>query len=193
MPRTSKKTKFVRHLSKVLENRLVARAYRTIDDDEDSIEDDIDIMTMSVIESASEQRYLFRNKYKSGRLKSVVFTDDLQQLQFDSAHQDDAGSANRSMPDEVPWLTDSELLQKYRIIRPSFEKIRQKIENHDVFLNRTSQRRKQAPVSHQLMLFLKFLGTEGSGGSNANQRNTFEVGYGSVNTYRKRVMKAIFL
>ena len=50
----------------------------------ESIEDDIDILTMSVIESASEQRYVSRKEYRSGRMKSVVFMDDLQQLQVNS-------------------------------------------------------------------------------------------------------------
>jgi hypothetical protein len=81
---------FIRHLSnlsKALDNKLVARAYRTFDDEEDSIEDDLDLLTVLVIESASEHRHWFRKKYRSGRKKAVVFTDDLQQLQLNSEHQ----------------------------------------------------------------------------------------------------------
>jgi hypothetical protein len=40
----------------VLDNTLVARVYRSFDDEEDSIEDDLDLLTTQVIESASEQR-----------------------------------------------------------------------------------------------------------------------------------------
>jgi hypothetical protein len=116
----------------------VARAYRTFDD-EDSIEDDFDLLTALVIESASEQRHLFRKKYRSGRKKGVAFTDDLQQLQLNFEHQDDDGNTHNSMPDEAPWLTDSAFLQKYCVTRPSFENIRQKVENNVVFQKKISR------------------------------------------------------
>ena len=39
--------------------------------------------------------------------------------------------------------------------------------------------RSQAPVVNQVMVFLKFLGTEGTGGNGHNQRQTFAIGYGT--------------
>jgi hypothetical protein len=41
------------------------------------------------------------------------------------------------------------------------------------------------------MVFLKFVGTEGTGASNANQRHTFAIGYGTADKYRRRVTKAL--
>jgi DDE superfamily endonuclease len=41
------------------------------------------------------------------------------------------------------------------------------------------------------MVFLKFLGTEASGASNANQCHVFAIGYDTSDKYRKRVTRAI--
>ena len=41
------------------------------------------------------------------------------------------------------------------------------------------------------MVLLRYLGTEGSGASNSNQRNGFRMGHGTAETYRKRVVTAI--
>ena len=75
----------------------------------------------------------------------------------------------------MPWLTEEEFLQKYRMTRDSFFKLVDLIKDNKVFRRpRTGKKgRKQVPVEHQIMVFLKFVGTEGSGASNANQRHTF--------------------
>jgi hypothetical protein len=41
------------------------------------------------------------------------------------------------------------------------------------------------------MTWLRYVGTEESGASNAHQRNTFGIGYGTAGVYRNRVTKAI--
>ena len=41
------------------------------------------------------------------------------------------------------------------------------------------------------MVLLKFLGTEGTGGSNANLRSVFGIGEGTVNLYRDCVVQAL--
>jgi hypothetical protein len=88
-----------------------------------------------------------------------------------------------------PWLNDDEFLQKYRVSRRSVEVILNKIKDHEVF--HTGKKKKQRPIADQLLTWLKYVGTEGAGASNANQRNTFEIGYGSAAKYRDRVAKAI--
>jgi hypothetical protein len=89
------------------------------------------------------------------------------------------------------WLTEDEFIQKYRMSRESFCRIVDLIQDHPVFKSRPRHGRKQARVAHQLMVFLKFIGTEGSGASNANQRSTFAIGYGTSEKYRRRVTKAL--
>jgi hypothetical protein len=41
------------------------------------------------------------------------------------------------------------------------------------------------------MVFLKYIGTEGGGASNADLRNTFRIGRGTIDVYKKRVVKAL--
>lgn len=55
----------------------------------------------------------------------------------------------------------------------------------------TSKRKKQRPVAYQLMAWLKYVGTEGSGASNLNQGNTFGIGSETADVYRKRVLAAM--
>jgi hypothetical protein len=83
-----------------------------------------------------------RVTYRNGRA-STIFLEDLNQ--------------------ESPWLNHAEFKDKYRMTRATFWVIVGLIEGHPVF---ESQTRKQAPVAHQLMTLLCFLGTEGNGMSN---------------------------
>ena len=46
-------------------------------------------------------------------------------------------------------------------------------------------------MKYQLLTWLKYVGTEGNGASNPNQRNTFLIGSGTADLYRKRVTAAI--
>ena len=64
------------------------------------------------------------------------------------------------------------------------------IEKHKIFKNE-KRGPKQAPAAHQLMVLLKFLGTEGSGGSNLDLRNLFKIGRGSAENYKQRAAIAI--
>jgi len=51
--------------------------------------------------------------------------------------------------------------------------------------------RKQAKVIHQLMAFLKYVGSAGSGAGGMELRNVFKIGYGTTKLYRDRVVKAL--
>ena len=54
-----------------------------------------------------------------------------------------------------------------------------------------SRGKQQAPVCHQLMVFLHFVGIQGTGANNAGQRNVFGISRGSAQVYRDRVVAAI--
>ena len=53
------------------------------------------------------------------------------------------------------------------------------------------KRRRQNPVSHQLLILLSFLRTEGAGKSNRRGRSTYDVGSGTVGNSRDRCVNAI--
>lgn len=184
MPRVSKKRLYLRGLYKLLNDRLLRRAIRTIDDDENSVEDAIDLSLAIAIKNGENRRYIFRkSKYRKGLDR---FSVDLEE----AGDHSDSDSSVQEEAERMPWLTDEEFLQKYRMSRESFAKVVQQIEDHPVF-NRRTRGRKQAPVAHQLMVFLKYIGPEGSGASNANQCHTFSIGYGTSAKYRKRVTRAL--
>lgn len=171
MPRTSKRKKLIKELTQVLEQRAERRMFRMIDSESDSDEDVLDLLTLTELTEVENSRYIDRRKYRTSNQR---FQDDLREESDDER--------NRA------WLTDDEFLQKYRMSRENFHVLLNKIKDHEVF---NSKGRRQAEVSYQLMVFLKYIGTAGSGQSNANQRHTFGIGYGTAMNYLDRVTTAV--
>ena len=75
--------------------------------------------------------------------------------------------------------------------RTSFHAIYDLIKDHSVFAEKTNNGRGQASVKYQLMVLLKYLGTEGSRGSNLNLCSVFGIGEGTAELYRDRVVEAL--
>jgi hypothetical protein len=119
------------------------------------------------IEEQSRYSTASRAKYRDGDA-SAIFEEDLRE--------------------ESPWLNDAEFKDKYRLTRSSFWLIVGLIKHHPVF---QSTKRKQAPVEHQLMTLLCFLGTEGNGMSDRKGRSIFRAGKGTLRVYKDRVVEAI--
>ena len=86
------------------------------------------------------------------------------------------------------WLNEAEFKDKSRMTRSSFWLIVELIKDHRVF---HSNKRRQAPVEHQLMTLLCFLGTEGNGMSDRKGRSVFRLGKGTIRLYKDRVVQAI--
>lgn len=146
-----------------------------VSNDNNCIELFLDEAVKAALDSVTNRRYLFpRKPYRKGRSK-LIFKRDLEE-------EDD----NDGRP---PWLTNDEFKQKYRMDRHYFFQLVDKIKDHPVFVSRG--RKKQAPVEHQLMVFLFFIGTSGSGASNPVLRNMFCIGRGTADRFKKRVVKAI--
>jgi DDE superfamily endonuclease len=182
MPRISKRARAIRDLEFIARERLTARQTRTTFDEEDPIADGVDLVVMKALQNAHSSRYLFRErKYRKGSLDERFGTDLLDQIQHPSDTDDTEGVQ--------PWLNESEFIQKYRMSRSSFDYLLNLIKDHPVF--HTGKKKKQAPVEFQLMTWLRYVGTEGSGASNANQRHSFGIGYGTADLYRDRVTTAI--
>lgn len=188
MPHTSMKTKVLQELQTVFRRRTVARAIRTFDSDSDSYEDAVDEALFASITNSHRRRYFSRFKSRKGA-SNRIFEVDLD-AGDDDTDDEDAGNEDTDDEDQPPWLSDDEFLRKYRMSRKNFEAVVEKIKDHEVF-NSQVKRRKQKPPSYQLLVFLKYVGTEGSGASNANQRCTFGIGYGTAALYRDRVTKAL--
>jgi DDE superfamily endonuclease len=188
MPRISKRARLIRDLERILQERLETRQLRELADEDDPQAHNVDVVTASMLETAKGNRYAFRPpKYRNGKAERRFDMDlNEEEMSKSSGSEDEESSGSH---EACPWLNDEEFLQKYRVSRESFAILLSKIDQHPIF--HTGKRKKQAPVQYQLMTWLKYVGTEGSGGSNANQRNTFGVGYGTAAKYRDRVTTAI--
>jgi CRISPR/Cas system-associated endoribonuclease Cas2 len=65
MPQTSRKSRFLGSLTKALNKRLQQRELRTVNDDEDSFADAVDLAVAMAIKKGLSRRYLFRkSKYR---------------------------------------------------------------------------------------------------------------------------------
>jgi DDE superfamily endonuclease len=180
MPRESKRAKAITRLSSILNNRIKLRAIRLFSDDDDSVEDLKDVATAILLRKTRNRRYIFRPQYRKSPAVS--------RFKIDLNLSDGEIEVSSCSDSEMPWLSDDEFLQKYRVSRSSFDAILSLIKDHDVFSSKTKF---MAPPQYQLMVFLKYVGTEGTGANNSNQRHTFGVGYGTAELYRKRVTIAL--
>ena len=151
------------------------------DGDQNEEEDELEEANMDMIllacqlQRTEQRRYLGRLPYRVS--SATPFEDDLDV------------QASRS---SVPWLTDDEFKQKYRMERTSFDNLVGLIRDHEEFNTSTGGRgRSQAPVEHQLMVFLKYIGTEGSGASASDLRHIFKIGRGTAELFCGRCRKAI--
>jgi hypothetical protein len=70
-----------------------------------------------------------------------------------------------------------------------FKQLVELIKDHPIF--HIDSNKDQAKPEHQLLLFLYYLGTSGSGASNSHLRNIFQIGRGTANCYKQRCVKAI--
>ena len=96
------------------------------EDDDDSLEDMKDLATAVCLSELRKRRYFqHSNKYRKSPA-TQRFQTDLHQ-----GFESESGSSVSS--EEMPWLTDDEFLQKFRVTRYGIEQILQRIKDHDVF------------------------------------------------------------
>jgi hypothetical protein len=131
MLRTSRKIRMLGSLTKALNKRLQQRALRTINDDEDSLADAVDLSVAMAIKKGFTRRYLFRkSKYRKGIDR---FLPDLVNPDEDIILNDDSADEIEKEAIHLPWLIEDEFLQKYRMSRVSNSRVVDLIKDHKVF------------------------------------------------------------
>jgi hypothetical protein len=140
------------------------------DDDEDSVEELIDIHYKSVLSRLSSTRYLFRKSTYRNRRHLFDWDDCLS--------------------DESIRFSDKEFLKHFRVSRKNFWHLVHLIEDHDIFKN-VRGKRKKAPVTHHVLVFLYRLGCQASGASNTSIGTFFGIGDGTVGNFIERTIIAI--
>jgi DDE superfamily endonuclease len=177
----------IRKLHAIREQRYHFKQFRDIMDEYDEWEDDADEFLDLTIHYYESHRYLQKRRYHKS--SSSMFQKSLPSNRY--AHPEANGAASDDTNDSHPWLSEDDFRRKFRMCKKSFFEIIELIKDHKVFHRTNPQGRKQAPIAYQLMVLLKFLGTEGSGSCNADIRETFHCGYGTCEKYRQRVVTAI--
>eukprot|EP00977_Amphora_coffeiformis_P018999 scaffold6842_cov135-Amphora_coffeaeformis.AAC.1 len=181
MPRKSERAKLLEDLEALYVDKKVNGIIRlTLELDEDSsntLEQILEVAVEGAYMAVDGSRYLSRRKYRKGHSRKV-FARDL--------YVDPTG-------ERLPWLTEEEFLKKYRMQRDAFWKLHDLIKEHVVFNPQRDSKRgkKQAPVAHQLLSFLYYIGVAGSGASNPKCRNVFGMGRGTAKVFCERISVAI--
>jgi DDE superfamily endonuclease len=194
MTRDSERSYYLKKLEELDGARSDFKDLRTIHGDNDSDEDELDEIVKLHKEMVQSRRYLqHRNSY---RKYPSLFQDDLPHVEDTTDNIEETNNPPETdilaaRKTGAPWLTEMEFRQKYRMTRESFDSILGMIKKHPVFTEHEGKGSPQAAPEHQLMLLLKFLGTEGTGASNPDLRTMFRIGRGTANLYRNRAMIAI--
>ena len=113
-------------MASILNLRLKLRAIRLAncedDNDDETVEDMKDIAVAGSLRKIKRNRYFSRpTKYRKSPAEERFRTD----LNADKIPGD--GSSSES---EMPWLTDDEFVQKYRVSRKAFQYILDQIQDH---------------------------------------------------------------
>jgi hypothetical protein len=132
---------------------------------------------MSRLEHVRSRRYLSHRSYCKSKGRKEIITEDLPEESNSNG--------------ERPWLSAEDFTSKYCFDRESFCLIHSLTMGHDVFKQKGPSGCSQKDVKTQLCVFLRFLGTEGSGTSNHWQQSTFRVSYGFASPCQKREARAI--
>ncbi|CAB9519420.1 expressed unknown protein [Seminavis robusta] len=89
-------------------------------------------------------------------------------------------------------LTESAFLCHFRIPRSAFWELVHLLKDHGVFHRASSGKGpKPKPASHQLLVLLKYFGSEGDGASNPNLARFFGVGAGTIHDCRTNALEAL--
>lgn len=89
-------------------------------------------------------------------------------------------------------LSDADFLFHFRVTREKHEQLVNLIKDHPVFQRSSDARGPHAkPASHQLLVLLKYYGSEGNGASSRALSNFFGVGTGTIDEYRNNALVAL--
>ncbi len=134
------------------------------------------LLVMSMLHKAKACRYVSRGRYRKRSYKR------LQEILYgDKEDLEDFYSSRRK----------KEFLKHYRVDEENFWKLNEQIKGHWVFGTPGSVRKPQAPCEYQLLVLLKYIGTQGSDSANESLTTHFRIGSGTCEMFRIRVLRAL--
>lgn len=95
--------------------------------------------------------------------------------------------------DHPEALKDTEFLFHFRVCRESFWELHGLVSSNPVFKRISSDSRGPAPppASHQLLVLLKYYGSDGNAARSENLASFFGVGKGTIDFYRRNALNAL--
>ena len=167
MPRYSQRAQNIREMEEQVEMRMKLSFWRTfVFEDEDSDEDMIDVAFMVELNGMKSNRYHFRRLQRRRSWKCDEYlTDKLV-------------------------LSDVEFLRHFRMRRLDVIKVNELVKDDPALRSGYGNKPKMPPIYH-LLVFLRYLGCEGTGASSAEASVFFGVGKGTINNCINRMIRAI--
>lgn len=173
MPRFSSRRRLLQQIEILVEHRQDLSVLRSLssESDSDSIEDELDLYSLALLEEMSSRRYATRSStYRSSRGR----LDWMEYLNPDSN-----------------YMNDTEFLRTFRLSRASFALLRVELERTPMFTRVRNGSRQPRPCYQQLLVFLFRVGRYGNSGSDHEVALYFGISSGSVKNYIKNIVAAL--
>jgi hypothetical protein len=188
MPRISDRKRVLQALEHEIEKKQVTidylRAIAGVDQNNESIDADVeddDDKMLDIIECHDEVLETLQLTHNDIKNKRYLVDRKPYRSAINNTFQRDLQD-NDNEDGSPPWLQEDEFLQKYRMHRESFHRLLPMIKDHPVF--QSDGAKQQAPVAHQLLVLLFYLGKSGSGANNPTLQNMFQIGRGTPEEFK---------
>ena len=174
MPRFSSRRRLLQQIEILVEHRQDLSVLRSLssESDSDSIEDELDLYSLALLEEMSSRRYATRSStYRSSRGR----LDWMEYLNPDSN-----------------YMNNTEFLRTFWLSRASFALfLRVELERTPMFTRVRNGSRQPRPCYQQLLVFLFRVGRYGNSGSDHEVALYFGISSGSVKNYIKNIVAAL--
>ena len=175
MPRTSKRQQLLAQLDVAIQSlkRQLALAH-LLGISNDTRAYNILKRCQTLKQVVKSNRYLDRGSFRQRRTPKFSIY-----LQEDNEHRD--------------ALTDAEFVFHFRVSKSVFWQLVDLLKGHAIFNQQSSDSRgkQPRPASHQLLVLLKYYGSEGNGSCSRALSTFFGVGAGSIDAYRNNALEAL--
>jgi hypothetical protein len=187
MPSISLRKKVINGYKKAASFRLKLAVARWFLDIDNPAEDIIDRIVINRLNELHRRRYIYRLSIRQPTATIPAFLTQMRLGDEGSLAGNDNNSENSSGNN---WFDDNDFKREYRMSRESFLTIHSAIKGHAVF---QPKRFGTVPMDSkmQLLIFLRYIGLSGNGGSNQRMRHFFHCGAGMIQKAKNQVLEAI--
>ena len=180
MPRQSAKQQIIAHLNRIIEHcamhLLIAHVL--------GLGSGLDFQQLAFLYGCRALKYLLENsRYATRGIHRHTYKKRNPKFELYLQNEDDHADA----------LTDAEFKFHFRLTRESFWELIDRIKDHPAFKRQSSDSRgpPPAPAKYQLLVLLKYYGSEGNSACSKALGTFFGVGVGRIDNYRNNALNAL--